>query len=85
MHDHHGLTYMTEVLDMLLETSLAGQTAAEERGRGAELAAEILKVVYSVTHSLASPDEEDEGHLMRLTEVLREYLVLPHAAEELTE
>ena len=46
-----------------------------------ELASEILKVVYNVTHSLASPDEEDEGHLMRLTEVLREYLVLSNTTE----
>ncbi|KAF0313746.1 Synembryn-A [Amphibalanus amphitrite] len=84
VHDHHGLTYMTEVLDMLLSTSLASAAPDDERARGVELASEILKVVYSVTHSLASPDEEDEGHLMRLTEVLREYLVLSNTTEDLT-
>ncbi|XP_037071519.1 synembryn-A-like [Pollicipes pollicipes] len=84
VHDYHGLTYMTEVLDLLLSTCIAAPAGpADVRARGVELASEVLKTVYALSVSLASPDEEDEGHLMRLTEVLREYLVLPHSPADL--
>ncbi|XP_037070182.1 synembryn-A-like [Pollicipes pollicipes] len=75
---------MTEVLDLLLSTCIAAPAGpADVRARGVELASEVLKTVYALSVSLASPDEEDEGHLMRLTEVLREYLVLPHSPADL--
>ncbi|ESO01502.1 hypothetical protein HELRODRAFT_174453 [Helobdella robusta] len=74
-YDLHGLTYLIEVLDLMLQPG-------EEPIRSLDsshvnLCIEVLKVLFNITIVEGSLNEEEEAHFMRLVSVLHDLLLCP--------
>jgi len=80
--EHHGLTYLIEVLDLTLRD--AEERSAPLTDQDVDLACEILKILFNLTVSLDKQnlDEEEEAHFMRLVSVLHDLLTVSTTSKD---
>jgi len=75
VHQLHGLTYLMEVLDLLLERDVPGTPRLSTQN--VMLAIEILKILFNLTVYVDkyNMDEEEEAHFLRLVSILHDLLL----------
>ncbi|CAH1787407.1 unnamed protein product [Owenia fusiformis] len=82
-YELHGLTYLIEVLDLILKSSDTQATAALS-DQDVGLCCEILKILFNLTVTMDrnNLDEEEEAHFMRLVSVLHNLLLSKTVSKE---